>query len=137
MCQLLGERAFGMNNYARHLFYVSFFLAHKESTIFVGRGIHLMLPRDRVLAVRFICSKKRRIKRLANALKVDKKQAAGVLEQAEKEQEEFFHLVHRKDSAPASEFDLVMNLEYIDQPEIAARTIAELYKSRFPESSSC
>jgi len=136
MCQILGERAFGMNDYARHLFYVSFFLAHSESVIFVGRGIHLMLPRDRVFAVRFICSRERRIKRLAHALKTDKKQAAEVLSQAEKEQQDFFHLVHRKDSAPANEFDLVMNLEYIDQPETAARMIVELFKSRFPGSTS-
>jgi len=131
MCQILGERSFGMNDYARHLFYVAFFLAHSESVVFVGRGIHLMLPRNRVFAVRLICERKKRVKRLAKALETDLKDAGQVLDQAEKEQYEFFHRVHGKDIAPASEFDMVMNLDYIKEPQTAALAISELFKSQF------
>lgn len=131
MCLILGDRAFDMNDYARELFYAAFCMAHTESNIFVGRGIHLMLPRDRVFAVRFVSSKERRIKRLAGSLNIDEEKALRVLEKAEKEQREFFQLVHQKDSAPADEFNLVMNLDYIDSSETAADAIFLLFKSRF------
>ncbi|MDA3898021.1 MAG: hypothetical protein PF482_17950 [Desulfobacteraceae bacterium] len=71
MCLILGDRAFDINDYARELFYAAFCLAHMESNIFVGRGIHLMLPRDRVFAVRIVSSRERRIKRLADSLNID------------------------------------------------------------------
>ncbi len=133
MCKILGERAFSMSEYARHLFHVAFFLAHTEPFIFVGRGIHLMLPRNRVFAVRFVCSRKRRISRLARSLKIGETKADQILFQAEKEQREFFQMVHGKDSAPSIEFDLVMNLDYIEDAKTAAETMAVLFKSRFPE----
>jgi hypothetical protein len=41
-------------------------MAATGSTIFVGRGTHLILPRDRVLAVRLICSDAFRTERLAS-----------------------------------------------------------------------
>jgi len=132
MCTILGDRAFDMNDYARELFYAAFFLAHMESSIFVGRGIHLMLPRDHVFAVRFVSSRKRRIDRLAESLKIDVEKALRLLNKAEKEQREFFQLVHQKVSAPADEFDLVMNLDYIDNSETAADAIMLLFKNRFP-----
>lgn len=134
MGMILGDRAFGMNDYARHLFYSAFFLAHMESTIFVGRGIHLMLPRNRVFAVRFVSSRERRINRLVDALGVDENKAVQLLNQAEKEQREFFQMVHQKDAAPADEFDLVMNLDYISDPETAANVVAMMFKNRFPGS---
>ena len=133
MCLILGDRAFDMTDYARELFYVAYCLAHMESTIFVGRGIHLMLPRNRVFAVRFVSSEKRRIDRVAASLEIDEKKATKALKQAEKEQLEFFKLVHQKDSAPADEFDLVMSLDYIDAPQTAADAVAMLFKSRFPK----
>jgi len=134
MCQVLGERIFGMNDYTRHLFYVSFFIAHSESVIFVGRGIHLILPRDQVLAIRFVSSRNRRVKRMASTLNADEKEASRLLSQAEKEQQAFFRLVHGKTKAPSKEFDAIMNLEYINPPEVAARAISELFKSRFPDA---
>jgi len=133
MCVILGDRAFNMTDYARELFYAAFCLAHMEPNIFVGRGIHLMLPRNRVFAVRFVSSQKRRIDRIAASLKINKQKAAQVLKQAEKEQMEFFKIVHQKDSAPADEFDLVMNMDYIDDPQTAAEAIDILFKRRFPE----
>jgi cytidylate kinase len=132
--KVIGERIFGMSDYARHLFYVAFFIAHAESAIFVGRGVHLMLPRDRVLAIRFVSFRDRRVKRMAKTLNTDKKKASQLLDQAEKEQQEFFRLVHGKTDAPSREFDAIINLEYINDPEVAARTIRDLFKSRFPDA---
>jgi hypothetical protein len=58
---LFGEKSFIMSDYLRKLFSAVMTLADTEPTIFVGRGTHLILPRDRVLAVRLISSKAYRI----------------------------------------------------------------------------
>ena len=47
-----GEKSFIMSDYVKNLVSAVFTFANMGSTIFVGRGIHLILPRDRVLAVR-------------------------------------------------------------------------------------
>ena len=49
-----GEKSFIMSDYVKNLVSAVFTFANMGSTIFVGRGIHLILPRDRVLAVRTI-----------------------------------------------------------------------------------
>jgi hypothetical protein len=107
MCLILGDRAFDINDYARELFYAAFCLAHMESNIFVGRGIHLMLPRDRVFAVRIVSSRERRIFFLCHRnltfyefVNIDEEKALRVLEKAEKEQREFFQLVTSKRFSP-------------------------------------
>ena len=70
---LFGEKSFIKSDYSRHLFNVVISLAGLEPTIFVGRGTHLIIPRDRVLAVRCICSDEHRIKRLSKILKGERK----------------------------------------------------------------
>ena len=55
---LFGEKSFIMSDYVKNLVSAVFTFANMGSSIFVGRGAHLILPRDRVLAVRIICSDK-------------------------------------------------------------------------------
>lgn len=132
MCRLLGDSPFDMQAYARQLFIVSHFLAHTEPTIFVGRGIHLMLPRNRVFAVRCICSRQRRVRRLAESITTGKSAAEKSLTEADLEQKEFFRKVHGKDRADASEFDVVLNLEYNTDFDAIADAIVNLFMARFP-----
>ena len=72
---LFGEKSFIMSDFSRKLFSAVITLAESESTIFVGRGTHLILPRDRVLAVRCISAKEFRIKRVADILGVSEDDA--------------------------------------------------------------
>ena len=72
---LFAEKSFIETDYSRHLFKAVLSIADLGPIIFVGRGTHLILPRDRVLAVRFISSKEHRIKRLAKILEVKEKDA--------------------------------------------------------------
>ncbi|MGB5746889.1 MAG: cytidylate kinase family protein, partial [Desulfobacterales bacterium] len=65
---LFGEKSFIMSDYVKNLISAVFTFSNMGSSIFVGRGAHLILPRDRVLAVRIICSDKFRIERLAGIL---------------------------------------------------------------------
>ncbi len=132
--RILGDRPFDMDEYTRHLFTAAFFLAHMDKTIFVGRGLHLMLPRHRVLAVRCIGSSRFRIKNLVSSLKVTERKARTILSQAEAEQKEFFKKVHGKETAPPQEFDLILNMDYVNQA-VAAEAIVMLFKSRFDDKN--
>jgi len=134
LCLLLGDTSFDMQTYARQLFIVSYYLAHTEPTIFVGRGIHLMLPRSRVFAVRCICSKDRRIARLAESLGTGPDDAKNTLDQADGEQAEFFRKVHGKEKANPSEFDVILNFDHLSDPEVMADAIVFLFRNRFEQS---
>ena len=57
-----------MSDYMRKQVGAVFSRAESEATIFVGRGAHLILPRELGLAVRGISSRDYRIKRVADIL---------------------------------------------------------------------
>jgi len=128
---LFGEKSFIMSDFTRKLFSAVITLAESESTIFVGRGTHLILPRDRVLAVRCISSKEFRIKRVADILGVSEKDAKKELEAADKEQRLFFKKAFGKNDAPPEEFDLIINCDFLHQPTWAADVIHQAFVSKF------
>jgi cytidylate kinase len=129
--RILGDRLFDMSEYGRQLFVTASFLAHMEKTIFVGRGIHLMLPRNRVFAVRCISSMEYRVQNLARSLKVTTSKARRIIQQADAEQKEFFSRVHGKEQAAPDEFDVILNLDYVDDLNVAADVLKTLFISRF------
>jgi hypothetical protein len=128
---LFGEKSFIMSDYLRKLFSAVMTLADTESTIFVGRGTHLILPRDRVLAVRLISSKAYRIRRVAAILGVSEDDARKELEAADKEQRRFFQKAFGKKDAPPDEFDLIINCDFLHQPEWAVDIINQAFINKF------
>ena len=128
---LFGEKSFIMSDYIRQFISAVFTFADMGSSIFVGRGAHLILPRDRVLAVRIICSDEYRIARLANILDVEETEAEKLLHQIDKEQHAFFKKGFGKKDASPYEFDLVLNSDFITEPEGAADVIKCAFKEKF------
>jgi len=126
-----GEKAFVKSDYARHLFGTVCSLAGMAPTIFVGRGTHLLLPRDRALAVRCICSKEHRINRLARMLNVSEQEAEKAVDRVDKEQRDFFKYVYDKKDASPYEFDIIINFDYINRPEAAAEVVALAFRAKF------
>jgi hypothetical protein len=133
---LFGEKSFVMSDYLRNFVSAVFTLAEVGSTIFVGRGTHLILPRDRVLAVRCICSDEFRIERLSSMLGIDVKEAEKVLKKMDKEQHDFFKRAYGKTEASPYEFDLVINCDHIKAPAAAAEIVAQAFKGKFGEETS-
>jgi hypothetical protein len=131
---LFGEKSFVMGDYMRKLASAVLSLAESEATIFVGRGAHLILPRDRVLAVRCISSRGYRIKRVADILGISEAAAQKELDEADKEQQRFFQRAFGKKDASPYEFDLIINCDYINKPEWAADIIHQAYKRKFQEA---
>jgi len=128
---LFGEKSFIMSDYVKNLISAVFTFANMGSSIFVGRGAHLILPRDRVLAVRIICSDKFRIKRLANILDVEDDEAAKLLHKIDREQRSFFKKSFGKKDASPYEFDLIINSDFITEPRAAAELVAQAFKGKF------
>ena len=128
---LFGEKSFIMSDYVKILISAVFTFANMGSSIFVGRGAHLILPRDRVLAVRIICSDKYRIERLADILDVEEREAEKLLHQIDHEQRAFFKKVFGKKDASPYEFDLVIDSDFITGPAGAADVIKCAFKEKF------
>lgn len=128
---LFGEKSYVMGDYMRSLVSTVLALATTESTIFVGRGTHLILPRARVLAVRFICSEEFRVGRLASLLRVGEAEAAATLAKIDREQRAFFKKAYGKKDASPYEFDMVINCDHIDSPSLAAELVARAFRKKF------
>ena len=131
MALLFGEKSFVKSDYNRKLFETVLSIASIESTIFVGRGTHLILPRERVLAVRLICSDELRIDRLVNMMDISRDEAKGELERADREQRDFFKKTFNKKQALPQEFDLVINRDLLENVEWAAAVIEAAFKQKF------
>lgn len=130
---LFAEKSFIMSDYIRIFFSAVFTFADMGSTIFVGRGIHLILPRDRVLAVRIICSDQYRTERLGKILDIEANEAEKLLYRIDKEQRTFFKKAFGKKEASPYEFDLVINCDFISEPRAAAEIVAQAFKQKFAE----
>jgi hypothetical protein len=128
---LFGEKSFTMGDYMRHLISAVYSIADDGPTIFVGRAAHLILPRNRVLAVRFISSKEHRTKRVADMLNISEAAAEKKLLAEDKRQADFFKKNLKKKEASPYEFDLVINRDYISEVEWAAELVKHAYKLKF------
>ena len=128
---LFGEKSFTKNNYAKQLSKTILSIAHLEPSIFVGRGAHLILPRNRILAVRFIGGREYRINRLEKILKTTRAEADRKLDEIDKEQKEFFKTVYGKKDASPYEFDMVINFDYISKPQWVADIVEKSFYLKF------
>jgi cytidylate kinase len=128
---LTSQKTFIKSDYARQLVKTVTALANTEPTIFVGRGTHLILPRNTVLAVRLVCSKAYRIDRLAKMLKIGTSKAEKQLKTIDSEQHDFFKSVYNKKEALVDEFDLVINRDHFDGAFEAAQIVACAFEQKF------
>jgi cytidylate kinase len=91
----------------------------------------LVLPRDRVLAVRVISSPANRLARLAKIMGVKEHEAAGKMDPIDKEQRDFFKRAFGKKEASPYEFDLVINCDFISDPRWAAAIVVKAFGKKF------
>ena len=128
---LFGEKSFVMSDYMRALAGAVHALADAGPTLFVGRGTHWMLPREHVLAVRFISSKAFRVRRIAEIMGIPEDIAEKTLEDEDKRQNSFFKKNFGSASADSHEFDLVINCSYTKGPEAVAELVDLAYRQKF------
>jgi cytidylate kinase len=132
-----GGKAFIQSDYTKQLFSSVYAIAAFGPTIFVGRGVHLLLSREKLLAVRIISSVQFRVQRLASLLNISKEEAAKQIRELDQQQTAFFKEVYDKKDASPYEFDLVINCDYIKEPRSVAEIILNAFREKFgpPETS--
>ncbi len=101
--------------------------ARRGNVILVGRGAHLILPRDQGLAVRIIASLKHRVARIARQFGFGEAQARQYLAEIDRGRREFVMRYFHHDINDPQWFDLVLRVDRIG-PEGAAELIAETYR---------
>jgi hypothetical protein len=126
-----GEKAFIKSDYTRHLFSALLGIGGLGRTIFLGRGAHLVLPRERVLAVRFVASREQRIRRLAAILRTTEKEAEAALDESDTDRRNFYISVYGKKEASPYEFDLVINCDHFGDPDVSAEIVERAFRGRF------
>lgn len=131
---LFGEKAFTDSDYSRHLISSVLAIAGLAPTVFVGRGAHLILPRERVLAVRCIGSDDYRAKRIANIMHISRADAKKKLPSIDKDQAAFFKKVFGKKVASPYEFDMVVNLDHFANPGDVADIVALAFNKKFGDA---
>jgi len=128
---MFGEKAYTMGDYLRQLVSAVYSIADSGPSIFVGHAVHLILPRERVLAVRLISSPEHRVKRVASILNLGDKSAKKELAKEDKKQHEFFKKNFNKRDAVPYEFDLVINRDYFTETGWAADIVEQAYHLKF------
>ena len=128
---LFGEKSFIKSDYSRLLTESVLALSGLQPSIFVGRGTHLILPRERTLAVRLTGSVETRVKRLQKILDQNAKACKAELTSQDTEQAAFFKTVFGKKDAPAIEFDLVINRDFLEDPGAVADIIEVAFIKKF------
>ncbi len=131
LSRFFNKKIFIKSDYERQLVKTVNALANIESTIFVGRGTHLILPRNDVLSVRLLCSKEFRVERLSNMLNIGKSETESQLNLIDAEQHEFFMNVYKKKETSLDQYDLVINRDHIKRKYQIAQIIAFAFKQKF------
>lgn len=134
---LFGVKTYAESEYSRLLFRAIFSFADLGPTIFVGRGAHLILPRERVLAVRLICSDSFRCARIAGILNIPESEAHVRLKQLDDEQRRFFHKIYGIQEDSPEEYDITINRDFFTNPVQVAEIIKTVLRQKFGSESCC
>lgn len=133
---LFSTKGFKKTDFSQHLFAAVLSIAGLAPTIFVGWGTHLILPRERTLAVRLVCSDGYRIERLSKIFNSDPDAIQKKLHEVDARQKRFFAETFDRQKAFAHEFDLILNCDRLRDPRLCARTVAAVFNEKFKHHSA-
>jgi cytidylate kinase len=133
-----GEKGFIKSDYTKHLFRSVYAIAAMGPTVFVGRGVHLLLDRKRVFAARIISSTQARIQKLVALKNIPEQEAAREINELDRLQAAFFKEVFDKKDASPYEFDVVINCDDFKDLRSVAEIILKAFRERFdlPETGA-
>lgn len=111
--------------YVSRLGKLALLAAQHESTVFVGRGIQFLLPRDAGLVVRIIAPRKQRIERLSRLRKLNARDAERYMDATDRERAQFVERYFHRDVADPHLYDMVLNLGYLSREEVVSLIVRE------------
>lgn len=104
--------------------------ARKSSVIFAGRGVQLILPREKALAVRIVAPLERRIQCIMSQNRFSRYEAQRHVAKRDAGRREFVKRHFHQDPSDPHLYDLVINTELLGT-EAAAEMIVNLWHRRF------
>jgi cytidylate kinase len=99
--------------------------AQHESTIFVGRGVHFMLPRELGFVVRVIAPREQRIAHMMTLNSCDEREARRMVDELDENRCNFVKRYFQHDVTDPHLYDLVINLGYLDRGDAVKLIAAE------------
>lgn len=128
---LFGVKTYAKSEYSRLLFRAIFSFAALGPSIFVGRGAHRILPRERVLAVRLVCSDQFRIARIVGMLNISESDAFLRLKELDEEQQQFFKKIYGQTEDMAEDYDISINRDFFQDPVQVAEIVKTVFFQKF------
>jgi hypothetical protein len=126
------QRVIPQLKYVRHLGQCVVRAAQKGRSLFVGRGAHFFLPRDRGLVARIVSPRKERTERIMKCLRMGHEQAAAYVDQQDKARRLFIARYFHQDITDPYLYDLVLNTDQMGAEE-AAELLVDAYRRRFAQ----
>lgn len=128
----LAQREISQSEYMLLLARFVLMAARSAETIFIGRGVRFILPREKGLAIRFVAPLEQRIERVMNDQQLSRREAKRNVIKRDSDQRHFIQHHYRCDISDPVQYDLVFNTENIALQD-AAETITRLWRKRFVE----
>jgi cytidylate kinase len=105
--------------------------AQHERTIFVGRGVQFILPRDAGLMVRIVAPLKQRVACIVERRQCTQREAEKFVEESDRGRAQFVERYFHRDLADPHLYGLVINLAQVPMDD-AVELIADQCQRRFP-----
>ena len=126
----LVQRMISQSEYMSLLARFVLMAARSANTIFVGRGVRFILPREKGLAIRFVGPLEQRIERVMNEQQLNQRDAKRLVTKRDTEQRQFIRHHYRCDISDPVQYDIVINTENIALDD-AAEIVKLLWRARF------
>lgn len=121
----LDEQMVSQAEYVNRLGRIVLLAAQHESTVFIGRGVQFILPREIGVSVRIIDSLRTRVRRVEERMHCGEREAHKFIEQTDSARAQFVQRYYHHDVADPHLYDLTINLEYVPREAAVDLIVAE------------
>lgn len=118
------QPGFSRNDYFHRLTETVLSLARQGSGVFLGRGVHLILPRNRGFRVRLVAPVEHRVVNLAKSLGLSTEEARAEMSRIEEDRTTFLVNHFRVPTDDATLHDLTINMERFTLDQVVALILA-------------
>jgi cytidylate kinase len=127
----LDEQVISQSEYVSRLGRIVLLAGQHESTVFVGRGVQFILPRESGMAVRIIAPLNERIRCVKERRQCSASEARSFVEGTDRARANFVKKYFQHDVADPHLYDLVINLEFMPRDAAVGMIVGEC-RRRFP-----
>jgi len=122
----------GHHSYLKHLVAIATGLGARGRVVFLGRGIHYVLPIEWGIRVRIVASIERRLQRVMCERELDEVAAREWIDQTARTRGELIRNLFHRDQSDPRDYDVVLNTDQLDE-KACDRAVIDLLESRWGE----